>query len=74
MRPSGDRAKSLKTVETVFASIVLVCTGCGLIVHISGTWLNIPDTVQQPVSIAFLITAVAGLVVLLGCSAWLSRP
>ena len=69
----ASRAKSLQTVQIVFSTIVLVCIACGLTTYLFDEQLRIPITVREPVSLAFLITALVDLVILLGCSAWLSR-
>jgi len=67
------RAKSLRTVETVFAAVVLVCVLCALGVHVYGAALALPPGAPRPIAIAFLSIAILDLVVLLGCQAWLTR-
>jgi hypothetical protein len=70
---AASRAKSLATVQTVFAVIVLVCSLSGLIIHRFGDELSVPFAVRAPLAMAFLITAAVDLVIMLGCRAWLTR-
>ena len=67
------RARSLRTVETVFACLVLACVSAALAVHLLAGILTIAPETAGPVSLAFLTIAVGDLVILAGCRAWLTR-
>jgi hypothetical protein len=70
---ASARARALRTVQFVFAAIVLSAIACGLTIHLGADVLAIPQAIRQPAACAFLVIALADLVLLLGCSAWLSR-
>lgn len=67
------RARSLRTVETVFAGLVLACASAALAVHLLADTLAIAPQAAGPVSAAFLLLAIADLIMLIGCRAWLMR-
>ena len=67
------RASALKTIETVFACIVLLCVACALAMREFAEQSGIPASISQTVTIAFLTMAAVDLAALFGCKSWLSR-
>jgi len=67
------RARSLKTVETVFAILVLACAAVAAIIHSAGAAWGVPAEAQEPVASAFLALAASDLVLLLACRSWFTR-
>ncbi len=67
------RARSLKSVETVFGALVVLCAAVAAFVHVAGANFGVPPQVQEPIARAFLALSVGDLVLLFGCRAWLMR-
>ena len=67
------RVRALRTVEAVFAGLVIVCAGAALAVHIWAAEVALPAETTATIARAFLGLAIADLVMLVGCRAWLMR-
>ena len=67
------RARSLKSVETVFGTLVVMCAAVAAFVHIAGASFGVVPEAQEPIATAFLALSVGDLVLLFVCRAWLMR-
>lgn len=67
------RARSLKSVEAVFVTLVVLCAAVAAFVHVAGVSFGVPAEAQGPIATAFLTLSVADLALLFLCRVWLMR-